>query len=54
MNLRRIIKIKEGIKDSKVRELKEINKQIELLKEKLQSIENMAEEVNNLLRRAYL
>ncbi|MFN3598231.1 MAG: hypothetical protein ACK4VK_00635 [Aquificaceae bacterium] len=53
MNLKRIIKIKEKIKDSRARELKEIDMQIDLLRKEVQKFENIAEEVNNLIKTAF-
>ncbi|MFN3471873.1 MAG: hypothetical protein ACK4LT_00920 [Aquificaceae bacterium] len=53
MDLRRIIKIKEGIKDLRSKELKEIDMQINLIKKEIQQIDAVAEEINNLIKSSF-
>ena len=53
MDLRRIIKIKEGIKDLRSKELKEIDIQIDLIKREIQQIDTVIEEINNLIKASF-
>lgn len=53
MNLRRIIGVKEGIKEIRSKELKEIDMQISLIKREIERIEAVAEEVNNLIKASF-
>ncbi|MEJ5338282.1 MAG: hypothetical protein ACK42C_03395 [Aquificaceae bacterium] len=46
MALRRIIKLKEGIKEARARELREVQMQIEAIKEQIKALEGEAEAVN--------
>ncbi len=50
MSLRRIIKLKEGIKELRARELKEVSMQIDALKEEVRLLELQAESINEELK----
>ncbi|WPM31809.1 hypothetical protein IAE16_08280 [Hydrogenobacter sp. T-2] len=50
MPLRKIIRLKEFVKDSRVRELKEVNMQIEALKEEVRLLDLKAESINEELK----
>lgn len=53
MSLKRIIRVKEGIRDMRSRELKEIDMQISLIKKEIQQIEALAEEINDLIKTSF-
>jgi len=53
MSLRRIIKLKEGIKELRARELKEVSMQIDALKEEVRLLELQAENINEELKVAF-
>ncbi len=53
MPLRKIIKLKEFVKDSRARELKEVDMQIKALKEEVKHIDLQAESVNEELKLAF-
>ena len=53
MPLRKIIRLKEFVKDSRTRELKEVDMQIEALKEEVKHIDLQAESVNEELKVAF-
>ncbi len=50
MPLRKIIRLKEFVKDSRARELKEVSMQIEALKEEVKHIELQSESINEELK----
>lgn len=53
MSLRRIIKIKEGIKEARARELKEVEMQISMLRKEVERIEVLQEEVNRSIKTSF-
>ncbi len=53
MALKRIIKLKEGIKEAKARDFKKINTQVEHIKKEISTIEREAEEVNEKLKTVF-
>lgn len=53
MGLRRIIKIKEGIKEARARELREVEMQISYLKREIESIERIQEEINLTIKTSF-
>ncbi|MCS7196270.1 MAG: hypothetical protein NZ827_03270 [Aquificaceae bacterium] len=53
MSLKRIIRIKEGIKDVRARELKEVEMQIGRLRRELERIEVLQEEVNQNIKTSF-
>ncbi len=50
MDIGRVIKIKEGIKEEKVRELKNIDAQIRSIEFEIQRLDEIAEEINSLVK----
>ncbi len=50
MPLRKIIRLKEFVKDSRARELKEVDMQIEALKEEVKHMDLQAESINEELK----
>lgn len=50
MSLKRIIKLKEGIKEARARELKELDMQIDALKEEVRLLDLQAESINEELK----
>ncbi len=53
MRIKRIIKLKEGIKESKVRELKEVSIQIDAIKEEVRLLDLQAESINEELKTSF-
>ncbi|RMH80366.1 MAG: hypothetical protein D6674_03840 [Acidobacteria bacterium] len=50
MSLKRIIKLKEGIKDERAREIRQIEMQIQALKKEVERIEAQAEDLNEKIK----
>lgn len=53
MALKRIIKLKEGIKEARARELREVNVQIEAIKREIRLLEKEAEDVNRMAKESF-
>lgn len=53
MNIKRVIRIKEGIKEERAREVKEIDLHIDHLKKAIREIEERAEEINRLIKESF-
>lgn len=53
MNIKRVMKIKEGIKEEKAREVREIDLYIDHLKKAIREVEEKAEEINKLIKDSF-
>ncbi|MCS7306929.1 MAG: hypothetical protein NZ526_00080 [Aquificaceae bacterium] len=53
MSLKRVIKVKEGIKDARARELKEVEARIESLRRELRETERAQEIVNEFVKSSF-
>ncbi len=53
MSIKRIIKIKDGIKEARARELKEINMRIEIIKKEIRLLENNADSINEEIKESF-